>query len=77
MLTAFLKGRQSRSLHEVEDMEPLLDSPLSVARAGLAAGRNSSANWHSYGRFALLILESGLVLTLPVAVVGAAIALLA
>lgn len=66
MLMAFLDGRRSCSLHQAENLEPLLHLDLSVARANLAAAHDSSRGWDSYGRFALLILESSLVLILPV-----------
>jgi ubiquinone biosynthesis protein Coq4 len=76
VLAAFLAGRRSQSLHEAADVEQLLDAPLSAARAKLATCRNSSGGWRNYGRFALLVLESSVVLVLPLGVVGAAIAML-
>jgi hypothetical protein len=77
ILAAFLAGQRSRSLHEAESMERLLELDLCAARAELAA-RNSGEGWRNGGRFALLILESSLILMLPVAAIGGvAIALLA
>lgn len=72
MLMAFLDGRRSCSLHEAESMEPLLDLGLPDAKAKLGSSGDSCRGWAGYGRFALLVLESSLVLTLPVAAAGGA-----
>jgi hypothetical protein len=77
ILMAFLAGRRSRSLHEADDIEQLLDLPLSAARRELATGRSLRGGRHGYGHFASLMLESSLVLALPLGMIAAAIALLA
>lgn len=70
MLTAFLTGQRSRSLHTAERAEALLDLSLVAARAMITSCRSPVVGRDSYGRFALLLLESLVVLLLPVAALG-------
>ena len=66
---AFIAGRQSRSLHGLELSEQLLGSPLHKVRADLASKAEMGGRWLNYLRFALLVLKSGTISLLPIALV--------
>jgi hypothetical protein len=73
MVSAFLAGRRSQSLHGAMVGEGLLDISLDAARKRV--GRVPVSQWspRDCARFALLILEAGLIVLTPVMLVAASV----
>jgi len=69
MLLAFLGGRRSQSLHVTTVQERLLAAPLNATRAEFTVPSTVAWSVRDGARFAFLILEAGLIVSAPAALI--------
>jgi hypothetical protein len=70
-LSAFAAGRQSQSLHDATVCESLLAAPLYETKTKFANPAVYSWSLRDGGRFAFLILEAGVIVLAPMALIAA------
>lgn len=71
MLRAFLGGCRSSSLHESDEINRLLETPLHAARTKFIVSAHTRVPWPDYVRFTYVIVRASLTVFVPMAIVGA------